>query len=169
MSVETERLTLLPCAPVHLVTLIEQPEQFEHVAGLRLAEGLHAFFVSDDVSPEWLAALRRASDTDPWRFGFFVFHRGNGLVVGSGGFKGPPDTDGKVEIAYGIVPQYQGQGYATEVAMALAKFASDSGRVRLVLAHTLPHSNASTRVLEKCGFSCTGTVIDPDDGEVWRW
>jgi ribosomal-protein-alanine N-acetyltransferase len=74
-----------------------------------------------------------------------------------------------VEIAYGIVPEFQGRGYATEVARALVTYAIESGLVRTVRAHTLASPNASTRVLKKCGFTFTGEVIEPDDGLVWRW
>jgi RimJ/RimL family protein N-acetyltransferase len=74
-----------------------------------------------------------------------------------------------VEIAYGIDPEHQGKGYATEAAAALVKFALDNGHVRVVRAHTLPEPNASTRVLTKCGFRRIGEVIEPDDGLVWRW
>ncbi len=169
MSLETLRLTLLPCAPEHLLTLIDQPERFEQVLGFRAADGLHGSFVSDDVSPDWLAALRTSSSPDPWRHGFFVVHREGGSVIGSAGFKGPPDSTGMVEVAYGIVPSFQGRGYATEVAAAIVAFAFSSGKVRLVRAHTLPEANASTRVLLKCGFRHVGTVVDPDDGPVWRW
>lgn len=90
-------------------------------------------------------------------------------VIGSAGFKGPPDSAGMAEIAYGIVPGFQGHGYATEAAAALVAFAFASRQVRLVRAHTLPEANASTRVLLKCGFRHLGTVVDPDDGPVWRW
>jgi RimJ/RimL family protein N-acetyltransferase len=41
--------------------------------------------------------------------------------------------------------------------------------VRIVRAHTLPQANASTRVLEKCGFAHAGAIDDPEDGWVWRW
>jgi RimJ/RimL family protein N-acetyltransferase len=41
--------------------------------------------------------------------------------------------------------------------------------VRTIQAHTLPEQNASTRVLEKCGFTFTGEIIHPADGPVWRW
>ena len=39
----------------------------------------------------------------------------------------------------------------------------------LLRAHTLPERSASCRVLEKAGFEYIGSVIDPDDGPVWRW
>ena len=90
-------------------------------------------------------------------------------MIGSAGFKGPPDSTGTVEIAYAIVPSFEGRGYAPEAATALVGFASASGQVRTVRAHTLPASNASTRVLLKCGFHHIDTVVDPEDGTVWRW
>ena len=74
-----------------------------------------------------------------------------------------------MEIAYGIAPEHQGKGYATEAAEALTAYAFGSGQVRVVRAHTLPESNASGRVLTKCGFRNIGEVIDPEDGLVWRW
>src|SRR5438046_10487620 len=80
-----------------------------------------------------------------------------------------PTADGMVEIAYGVNPEKQGKGYATEAAEALVAFALSSGRVRVVRAHTLPEPNASTRVLAKCGFRHIGEVVDPEDGLVWRW
>jgi len=67
------------------------------------------------------------------------------------------------------VPDYQGKGYATEAAQALVDYGFSDSRVRVVIAHTLPESNASGRVLTKCGFKHIGEVIDPEDGLVWRW
>ena len=168
-SRQTLRLVLLPATPTRLLTLIEQPIRFEQEVGVPAADGLREFFVSGEISANWLAALRNATEADPWHHGFFVVHREDQRAIGTAGFKGPPDSSGMVEIAYGIVPTYEGQGYATEAAMALVRFALQSGKVRLVRAHTLPVPNASTRVLLKCGFRHTDNVVDPDDGPVWRW
>jgi len=169
MSLETLRLTLLPCSPEHLLALIDHPERLETLLGLRGTDDLRPFYVSDEVSPDWLAALRNSHGPDVWRHGFFVVDRESGRVIGSAGFKGPPDDTGMVEIAYGIVPSREGRGYATEAASALVRFAFANEHVRLVRAHTLPLSNPSTRVLQKCGFRYIGAVVDPDDGPVWRW
>ena len=121
------------------------------------------------LSADWLARLRASTSADPWTHGFSLVHRDSEIVVGKGGFKGPPGADGVVEIAYGVVPDYQGKGYATEAAQALVAYAFSSGQVRVVRAHTFEKSNASTRVLTKCGFRHIGEVIDPEDGMVWRW
>jgi RimJ/RimL family protein N-acetyltransferase len=169
MTLETLRLRLVPWDPQQLLALIDAPEGFEEVVGYPAAEGLQGFYKSGDVSPAWLATLRTSVGPDPWRHGFFVLQREHKCVIGGAGFKGPPDADGMVEIAYGIAPEYQGQGYATEAATALLDYAFGSGRVRLARAHTLPEANASTHVLKKCGFEFTGSVVDPEDGTVWRW
>jgi RimJ/RimL family protein N-acetyltransferase len=122
-----------------------------------------------EVSSEWLALLDGSSSIDPWIHGFVLVHRATESVIGKCGFKGPPGPDGAVEIAYSVVPEHQGRGYATEAAEALTLYAFNSGQVRVVRAHTLPERNASTRVLTKCGFQHIGEVIDPEDGLVWRW
>jgi RimJ/RimL family protein N-acetyltransferase len=121
-----------------------------------------------EVSSEWLDRVRNTTAPDPWACGFNMVHREKGLAVGSCAFKGPPDSDGVVEIAYGVKPEHQGNGYATEAAAGLVKFAFANG-VHIVRAHTLRENNASTRVLSKCGFRHVGEVVDPDDGLVWRW
>jgi ribosomal-protein-alanine N-acetyltransferase len=169
LALETPRLVLVACAAEQLLALIEQPERFEELSGLRAADGLRDFYISGEISPRWFAALRSATGPDPWRHGFFVVERGGQRVVGTAGFKGPPDASGVVEIAYGIVPGCEGRGYATEAAGALVRFAKGDVSVRLIRAHTLPELNASTRVLGKCGFRHIGGVIDPEDGPVWRW
>ena len=118
------------------------------------------------LSADWLALLRASTPQDPWVHGFSITHRQSGESVGRCGFKGPPAAEGAVEIAYGIDPAHQGNGYATEAAEALVLFAFGDDRVRVVRAHTLPHANASTRVLTKCGFRRTGEVVDPEDVEM---
>ncbi|MCM3881535.1 MAG: GNAT family N-acetyltransferase [Vicinamibacterales bacterium] len=122
-----------------------------------------------ELSADWLARLEKVTAADPWVLGFSLRHRQSGVSVGTCGFKGPPSTDGGVEIAYGIAPEHQGKGYATEAAQALVTYAFTFDEVRVVRAHTLPGSDASKRVLAKCGFRHVGEVIDPEDGLVWRF
>jgi RimJ/RimL family protein N-acetyltransferase len=169
MFIETPHLRLLPAAPQHLLALTEGVQQFEKQSGFPAAEGFGDFMTSGDVSPTWLAGLRTATAADPWIYGFVIIDAEGGSVIGTCGFKGPPDAAGVVEIAYGIVPSFEGRGYATEAAQALVDFAHRHHEVRTVRAHTLPDNRASARVLEKCGFLQVGEVMDPDDGLVWRF
>jgi len=168
-TIESLRLQLRPHSPVELLALIEGTEQFYCASGLRAADGLRDFFFSGEASDSWLVQLRASTTADPWVFGFAVVDRKSGLVIGSAGFKGAPDGEGMVEIAYGIVPAFEGKGYATEAARALIAFVLNDSRVRVIRAHTLPTPNASTRVLTKNGFAKVGEIVDPEDGLVWRW
>ena len=121
------------------------------------------------ISPEWLKRFEEATTGDFWTLGFSIRLLDNQQAIGQCGFKGPPTEDGTVEIAYTIDDEHQRQGYATEAANGLTRFAFRQPEVQVVCAHTLPEVNASTRVLTKCGFTKVGESVDPEDGPVWRW
>lgn len=101
--------------------------------------------------------------------GYFVVDEATHEVVGSCAFKAPPTDDGSVEIAYFTYPGFEGRGYATAMASQLIALARTSSAVRQIIAHTLPETNASTRVLQRAGMTFVGEVMDPHDGRVWRW
>jgi len=132
-----------------------------------MIEGMSPFEKAQ-LSVAWLAQFEASGASDPWVHGFRLVHRSSGNIVGFCSFKGPP-ADGVVEIAYGIAPEEQGKGYATEAAQALVAFARTFPEVKVIRAHTLADGAASKRVLEKCGFQCVGEVVDPEDGPVLRF
>ena len=168
MTIQTEHLILATHLPRHLRALLRGPKEFENTAGLRVADGIRDQLLS--ASPDFMARLETATQPDPWQFGFGIIHTIDNVLMGMCGFPGPPAADGFAEIAYGIAPPYQGKGYATEAAMALVEFVRNDSRVKGVCAHTLAETNASTRVLEKCGFKKVGETTDPENGStVWRW
>ncbi len=168
MTIQTENLIMASHLPRYLRALLRGKQEFENVSGLRVADGTRDQFLS--ASSDFIKSIEDAREADPWRFGFGVIHRNDNILIGMGGFPGPPDSDGVAEIAYGIAPAYQGKGYATEVANALIDFASQDKSVRLLRAHTLAETNASTRVLEKCGFEKISERVDPENNvPIWRW
>lgn len=91
------------------------------------------------------------------------------VLVGIGGYKGPPDEHGIVEIGYQIYEPYRSQGLATEAARGLIQQAFTHAEVNVVQAHTLAEENASVRVLKNCGMTFVQAIDDPDDGPVWQW
>ena len=146
---------------------MESPAAYEISSGLEVADGVREFLLQG--SPEFLARLQETGAPDPWKFGFAIVLTAEDLVIGLCGFAGPPDSEGSVEIAYSIAPAYQGKGYATEAAAALVEFATTSKAVRTICAHTLPEINASTRILEKCGFERSGAIRNSENNLVWKW
>jgi [ribosomal protein S5]-alanine N-acetyltransferase len=90
----------------------------------------------------------------------------DGRLVGTCGFKGPPDAKGNVELGYSVVLAEQRKGYATAAVEILVADAFRDERVMAVLAETLPGLLASQKVLLRAGFLPNGARIDPDEGEV---
>ena len=168
-SVETDDLILVPYRPADLLALIEGAAAFRSSFGFPAAEGLREFLLGPEVSRGYLDMLRASSEQDIWRHGFAIVEKTSQVVVGNVAFVGPPDAAGEVEIAYGIAPAFEGNGYATQSAAAITEFAFADERVKTVIAHTLPEENASTRVLTKNCFTFSGEIHHPEDGVIWRW
>ena len=121
-----------------------------------------------ELSPDWTARVTSGT-ADAWTLGYTMELLVTGVTVGMCGFKGPPGSDGAVEIAYGVSAESEGNGYASDAARGLVGHAFGSGLVRVVRAHTLSDEGASARVLLKCGFRRVGQVVDFEDGLVWKW
>lgn len=91
---------------------------------------------------------------------------GSRQTIGDLSFKGL-DANGSVEIGYGIKPNYEGRGFATEAVTAMAKWASAQPGVRCVEAETEPDNIASQRVLQKSGFLPNG--VTGEEGPRFEW
>lgn len=93
-------------------------------------------------------------------YGWYAILRSDGsapsVLVGAGGFFGPPTEDQVVEIGYSIMPSFQGRGLATELVRALVEHGFSTAGVLRVVAHTTPENAGSVRVLEKAGFRLAG-------------
>lgn len=88
----------------------------------------------------------------PWK----ISVKGNiEVMIGDLCFKGP-QSKGIVEIGYGMVPGYEGQGYMTEAAKTLIDWAFLQKDVYTIRAETEENNTASQRVLEKLGFVRNG-------------
>ena len=127
-----------------------------------------ALLPGEEDAGEFAAAIVSVVDTPqipPW-CSYLAFD--DGRAVGFGGFKSKPHGNHQVEIGYLTFASCEGQGIASAFAAWLVETAR-AANARSVYAHTLPEFNASTRVLEKAGFTRDGWGRDEDVGEVWRW
>jgi RimJ/RimL family protein N-acetyltransferase len=98
-----------------------------------------------------LLGIRRRGETSP--IGYC------GLIIGRGSFEEP-------EIAYEILPEFRGNGYAREAAGAVIEAAFATGRKRLWA--TVGSWNApSFRVLGKNGFQRHHNSTDERGDFVW--
>ncbi|MBD2701308.1 GNAT family N-acetyltransferase [Spirosoma sp. BT702] len=118
-----------------------------------------------DVIDGTVTLYKTSGFVPPWT-GYLALLNNN--VVGTCAFKTPPSANA-VEIAYFTFPDFEGQGIATAMARDLVRIAQTTDSGIRIKAQTMPESNASTAILRKIGFSWVGTVIHPEDGEVWEW
>jgi RimJ/RimL family protein N-acetyltransferase len=104
---------------------------------------------TDPAGAEWIA---RAAVVD-----------GTG-VVGHGGFHGPPDDEGVVEVAYSVAPEHRRRGYAKAILRSLLERADADERVSAVRASIRPDNLASRATIAGFGFRKIGEQWDPEDG-----
>jgi len=162
---KSDRLLLLSCELEHLDWLETNPSELEQHLGISIPDHWTEF---PEVIPYSYNALKLNPSLAGWWTYLFI-HAADKVLIGFGGFKGKPDDSGMVEIGYEITPSYQKQGLATEAAHTIINYALTHPFVKVIQAHTLAASNASTRVLKKVGMKQVEAFHDPEDGDLWRW
>lgn len=107
-----------------------------------------------------LRVMAETPELGPWGAWYYL-RREDRLLVGAGGYKGPPDATGTVEIGYSVVESVQRRGYASEAALGLVTQAFADPGVARVAAETLPHLEASLGVMRKLGFRPADDPSEP--------
>ena len=163
--IQTARLQLIPCEERHFEAFLQNREKLATLLQVNIPADWPQFPEAMPYSYKYLKA-------DPSSLGWWTYlfiHPAHNALIGSGGFKGKADDQGRVEIGYEIASEYQNQGLATEAVRGFVEYAFSNPLVNSVEAHTLAEPNASTKVLQKAGFQYAGTVHDPEDGDIWQW
>lgn len=117
------------------------------------------------VCEQVFSLYERTQPESPW---LAYLLENESVIVGSCAFKSSP-VAGRVEIAYFTFPEFEGRGFASEMVSRLLATAAETDSTIQVYAQTLPSISASTKILGKKGFICSGTVNHPEDGLVWEW
>jgi [ribosomal protein S5]-alanine N-acetyltransferase len=109
---------------------------------------------------DWVFKSLKTLDSDePWRM-FYIVLQVPRTLIGTCGFKGPPNLNGCVEVGYSVLQEFRCRGLATEAVLKLIGTAFDRGAYE-VAAETFPSLAASLRVMEKCGMTLVGEGADP--------
>lgn len=114
----------------------------------------------DDSYGHFRNALRNDRQARNWGLYYLIDLEAGRRLVGCGGYIGPPDDNGTVEIGYSILSAYRRQGYATGLCRLLIDYAFRDERVTRVIANTYPHLAPSIGAMEKCGFTFEGENPD---------
>jgi RimJ/RimL family protein N-acetyltransferase len=92
-----------------------------------------------------------------------------GSVVGHVGFHGPPDCDGRVEVAYSVDPRCRRRGHARAMLAQVLAEIDAMPQVRVVRASISPRNLASLATIRGLGFDEVGHQWDDEDGLEVLW
>ncbi len=130
------------------------------------ATPLNPYFVGADTRWLWqmrLDQVRADPPSLPWIARVALDAR-TGTPVGIGGFHGPPDASGMVEVGYSVDPEQRRRGYARAILRALLERAAGESSVRTVRASIRPDNAASLATIAPFGFTQVGEQWDEVDG-----
>lgn len=167
-STTTLRLTLIPLDVPACEALSTGVDELSRYLNIHIPAVSDSEFGIETTYQYVYDKIKDNPEDSVWWAYLFVANQDHTLV-GSGGYKGPPDEQGMVEIGYQIYEPYRGRGFATEAAQGLIDRAFEDSTVKVVQAHTLAEENASVRLLTKCGMIFVRAIDDPDDGPIWQW
>jgi ribosomal-protein-alanine N-acetyltransferase len=147
-------------ARLHLKTYTV--DDFPQFWRLRLAENVweyssYAPYADTREAFEDFARILEAYPYNPYRMGALWIEDAK-VFVGEAGVLSYNQSANRCSIGFNILPEYWGNGYATEIACALLDYAFDILRVERVEALSVADNIAAHKVLTKAGFTLEGTL-----------
>jgi RimJ/RimL family protein N-acetyltransferase len=162
--IRTRRLDLIPATLALVEADLQSPEALARLLGAAVPASWPPGEYDRSAMEFFRDRLAENPGAVGW-YGWYAVHRQvelhGSVLIGSGGYLGPPGSDGVAEIGYSVVPESRALGFATELVQALVSRAFSKPEVVRVIAHTTPANPGSVRVLERCGFSLVGPGSEP--------
>jgi RimJ/RimL family protein N-acetyltransferase len=160
MTLTTARMRLIPATAETVRAEIEDRPTFAALLGAAIPADWPPEMLSDAL-PWFLEQLETLPERVGWLTWYGVLLGPDPVLAASGGFTGPPQ-EGTVEVGYSVLPQFQRQGYATEMIASLIEWARTQPAVRRVIADARPDNTPSVRLLRRLGFTASGPGAQPD-------
>ncbi len=99
-----------------------------------------------------------AYDTPDAVFSMTIADPDTDTYWGSCGLNPLPEEPEAIEMYYTVMPDRQGNGYATEAARAIVEYAFAHSEYQRIIAHVMEENVASIRVAQHLGFQDDGPV-----------
>ena len=155
--VSTERLNLVAATPAMLKAELSDRAHLSELLAADIPAGWPPDLLDEGAVQYTLDKVRQGPEQEGWWMWFVMLTAEHQhTLIGSAGYKGPPDERSAVEVGYGILPEFQCHGYATEATKALISRSNARDDVSIVAAETLPELKPSIKVMNKCGMSFVG-------------
>jgi RimJ/RimL family protein N-acetyltransferase len=163
-TIHSERLELVPMSAPFLAALVRR--DFD-TAGREIGAQVPAW-LADELAGAlaiWLARWASDPSAAEWMARAMVLAEAGGRrVVGSVGFHGPPDREGRLEVGYSVDPPYRRKGFAREAVTAMFDWAHEHHGATRFVASISPTNEPSLALARQLGFAKVGEQMDDVDG-----
>lgn len=150
----TERLTLRP------LTLADAAEVQRLAGDARIADTTmsipHPY--PDGAAEAWIATLADSFATRR-EMVFALVETRSQLLIGTAALLDISEQHARAELGYWIGVEYWSQGFGTEAARGLIRFAQEELGITRIVARCLARNPASAQVMEKAGLRREGYFV----------
>jgi ribosomal-protein-alanine N-acetyltransferase len=122
----------------------DMPEDLANFLQYRLGQ-----LAVDPSLRRWLARAMVLTEPD-----------GTRRVIGTIGFHGAPDEQGRLEVGYRVEPEYRRRGFTSEAVRAMFDWAATEHGIHRFVASVRPDNSASLGLVAGFGFAQVGTQVD---------
>lgn len=154
---ETNRLILKPTSlsDSELIFMMMNAPKFKKYVGDRNITSIKKAekYIEEKMIPQ-LQTLGYSNYT--------IIKKSNNLKIGVCGLYSREGIEG-IDIGFGILPNFEGAGYAFEAANKLKEAAFENFQIQKIKAITSENNFASQKILEKLNMTSIGRVSLPND------
>ena len=133
----SSKLDFVAATVEHLEAELQSREMLSSLLRVNIPEDWPPGEYDPPAIKYFLDQLKKNPDAYGWYNWYAILRSGRvepGTLVGAGGFFGPPNPDGQIEIGYSIVPKFAGRGYATELVSFLIEYTATHANVKRIIA-----------------------------------
>jgi RimJ/RimL family protein N-acetyltransferase len=88
----------------------------------------------------------------------------NPIIIASAGFHDAPNSEGMIEIGFGVDKRYQGRGFGQELVHGMWSWVVTDPQIKTLRYTVSPDNLISQHIIKKFGFIFKGQQIDDEDG-----
>lgn len=165
-QIQSPKLTLLATTVEHLEVELSEPSRLGSMLGAEIPSSWPPGEYDRSAMEYFSERMNEGGDAAAGWYGWYAIRPADEVVprtlVGAGGYFGPADPEGTLEIGYSIAPEWERRGYAGEIVRMLVEHAFDHDQIKLIIAHTRESNIGSVRALERNAFHRHGLGRDPE-------
>lgn len=155
--IETENLTIKPLTISELKKYADSPDKFALELGYAPSGIIHDRAVIDAIENQLLPEMKNPARNPLFYTMWIIIEKKSGMIAGGLCFHGEPNETGEVEIGYGTEPGFRSRGIMSETIAGMMKWMRGNRKIYSVIAKTEKSNFPSVKVLEKNGFTLSGT------------